>query len=83
MNGHSGLREIAEKNLVAWKQSGVVKTLKFYSADDGEACGACQQQHGKVVAVADGEIGLNLPPLDACTNARCRCYFRPWDVSVE
>jgi SPP1 gp7 family putative phage head morphogenesis protein len=76
------VREIAKSNLDAWKRSGV-KTLKFYSADDGEACGACQQQHGKVVAVNDGVVGLNLPPLDACTTARCRCYFRPWDVMIE
>jgi SPP1 gp7 family putative phage head morphogenesis protein len=77
MNADGGARKIANANLDAWKRSGVVKTLKFYSADDGDACPACKEQDGKVIAMGDGEIGLNLPPLDACTNARCRCYFRP------
>ena len=45
-----------------------MKTLKFYWADDGDACGACEQDHGIIIAVADGVIGVNLPPLDACTN---------------
>jgi hypothetical protein len=83
MNLHHGVRDIAENNLLAWKQSGVVKTLKFYSADDGETCGLCEDHHGTVVAVEYGVLGLNLPPLDGCTSARCRCYFRPWDVLVE
>ena len=83
MDADGGLRKIAEANLVVWKRSDVVKTLKFYSADDGDACGACQQHHGKIIAVDDGVVGFNLPPLDSRTNARCQCYFRPWDVSVE
>jgi len=76
------MREIAEKNLLAWKQSGVVKTREFYSADDGDGCGVCQQHHEKVVALVGEVVGLKLPPLDVCTNARCRCDFRPRGCDV-
>jgi hypothetical protein len=49
-------------------------TLKFYSANDGDACPACKHYYEKVVALKR----VNLFPLDVCTNARCRNYFRPW-----
>jgi len=38
---------------------------------------------GTVVKTADAEIGVNLPPLPACSSSRCRCYFRPCDISIE
>jgi SPP1 gp7 family putative phage head morphogenesis protein len=60
------LREIATGNLDAWKASGVVKTLKYYSADDAEVCSSCKQHHGLIVKVDDTAIGKNLPPLGAC-----------------
>jgi hypothetical protein len=77
------LREIATGNLNAWKASGVVKTLKHYSAEDTEVCAPCRQHHGTIVTIADGRIAGNLPPINACVNGRCRCYFRPWDVSLQ
>jgi SPP1 gp7 family putative phage head morphogenesis protein len=77
------LRETAFANLETWKQSGAVKTLRFYSAEDGGVCCDCRQRHGLIVSIDDAAVGLNLPPLDACCNERRRCYFRPWDVSVQ
>jgi SPP1 gp7 family putative phage head morphogenesis protein len=77
------LREIATGNLHAWKEFGVVKTLKYYSAEDTEVCAPCRRHHGAIVTIADGRVGQNLPPLDACVNERCRCYFRPSDVSLQ
>ena len=35
------LRKIAIANLDAWKQSGVVKTLMHYSAEDASALDVC------------------------------------------
>jgi hypothetical protein len=35
-----------------------------------------------IVSAKDGVVGVNLPPLYACTNAQRRCYFRLWDVAV-
>jgi len=83
MDDWPGIRQIAAVNLDGWRRSGVVKTLKFYSADDAVACAVCECHHQEIVAVEDGVVGVNLPPLDDCKKARCRCYFRPWDVSVE
>jgi SPP1 gp7 family putative phage head morphogenesis protein len=80
---NGNLREVATGNLHAWKESGVVKTLKYYSAEDTDVCAPCRQRHGTIVMIADGWIGGNLPPIDACVSGRCRCYFRPWDVSLQ
>ena len=63
---HGDLREIATGNLHAWKASGVVKTLKYYSAGDtGKFVRRAEQHHGTVVTIADGRIGGKLPPIDA------------------
>jgi len=35
------IQETAAQNLTAWKNSGVVKTLKFFSAEDADVCAAC------------------------------------------
>lgn len=43
------LREIASANLDAWKRSGVVKTLKFYSADHADGCAVCERHHEKII----------------------------------
>ena len=80
---HIMLADVASANLAAWRASGVVKTLKFYSAEDADVCTECATQHGTIVNIADGKVGVNLPPLKTCERIRCRCYFRPWDVSLD
>ena len=77
------LRDIAAGNLDVWKRSGVIGSLRCYSAEDAEVCAPCRRHHGLIVRVDEGAIGKNLPPLDACVNGRCRCYFRPWDVLLQ
>jgi len=77
------VQETAAQNLATWKTSGVVKTVKYYGAQDTDVCAACRARHGVVVNISEAEIGTNLPPLPACSSGRCRCYFRPWDVSIE
>jgi|SoiMethySBSTD1v2_1073268.scaffolds.fasta_scaffold134086_6 SPP1 gp7 family putative phage head morphogenesis protein len=82
-SGDEDLRKIAIANLDAWKQSGVVKAFRYFSAEDEGVCPACKARLGAIVKITDGSIGANLPPLDACVNDRCRCYFRPWYVSMQ
>jgi SPP1 gp7 family putative phage head morphogenesis protein len=77
------VQQTAVQNLIAWKVSGVVKTLRWYSAEDADACAPCRARHGAVVNTADAAIGVNLPPLSTCSSARCRCYFRPSGISLE
>jgi hypothetical protein len=76
-------KEISSQNLDAWQKSGVVKTLKYYSAADDAVCSECAKNSGVVVKLEDGIVGGTLPPLDKCQGIRCRCYFRPWDISLE
>jgi hypothetical protein len=66
-------REIALANQGAGKQSGVVKTVKFISGQDADVCAACKRHDRRIVGVQDGVVRASLPPLDACTNARCCC----------
>ena len=77
------IHETAAQNLTAWRNSGVIKALKFLSADDPDVYVRCRALHGAIVSISDAEIGVNLPPLPACSSARCRCYFQPWDISIE
>jgi hypothetical protein len=74
-----GVREIATRNLEAWKWSGIVKMLKYYSDDDDDdaKCVPPKEHQGKVIAVGGG---ANLPRLMRVRTRRCRCYFRPWDI---
>lgn len=77
------IKQIAVNNLQAWRLSGVVRTLKCYSAQDRDVCPQCADHLGAVVKIEDARIGINLPPFDTCTARRCRCYFRPCEISRE
>jgi SPP1 gp7 family putative phage head morphogenesis protein len=77
------VKATASQNLAAWKKSGVVKTLKCYSAEDDDVCATCRQRHGSIVQIEEAVIGVNIPKFGDCARAQCRCYFRPWDISTE
>jgi HK97 family phage portal protein len=71
-------------NLNAWQQSGVVKTVVWYTMEDGAVCAECAPLDGKEVSTGadfftasygDG----NQPPL----HPRCRCGMRPQEISIE
>jgi hypothetical protein len=77
------IQQTGADNLAAWKNSGVMKVPKYYSAEDADVCASCRAHHGAIVSISEAEIGVNLPPLPTCSSARCRYYFRPWDISIE
>jgi hypothetical protein len=73
-----------------------VKPLKWYSAEDAEVCKSCATFHGVIVNInenfivkVDQQINMNsrtandgdveTPPL----HDGCRCYVRPWDISIN
>lgn len=71
-------------NREAWAQSGVVKSLIWYTAEDGRVCDECGALDNKEVGIedkffndeySDGEA----PPL----HPDCRCYVRPGDISIN
>ena len=72
----------------AWKQTGVVKTIKWYTAEDAEVCDSCEAEDGAEVGIDENfydegdEIDggstadygeVGGPPL----HPNCRCYIRP------
>lgn len=81
----------------AWKQTGVVKTIKWYTAQDAEVCPFCLAQNGKVISIDDNfynqgdsitaddqTMTLDYSDVGAPPlHPRCRCYTRPEDVSLE
>lgn len=81
----------------AWKQTGVVKTIRWYTADS-DACDFCQPMNGKVISIEDnffnkgdtvtGANGqkLSLDYTDVSAGAlhvMCRCYTRPDEISLD
>ncbi len=82
----------------AWKQSGVVKTIKWYTAADERVCEWCDAMHGKTIDIDDtffdkgdnaiGADGSKLPITyddvgSPPLHVSCRCYTRPEDISLE
>lgn len=81
----------------AYKQSGVVQSLKWYTAQDERVCPECAPLHGKEVAVDeifidegeeiqrnDGKTRVNdwRPIYSAPLHSRCRCFTLPEKISV-
>ena len=82
----------------AWKQSGVVKTIKWYTAADDRVCPWCDAMDGKIIDIEDsffdkgdeatGTDGSKLPITyddvgSPPLHVSCRCYTRPEDISIE
>lgn len=80
-----------------WKQSGVVKTIKWYTAKDEDVCQYCEELDGKVINVDDNffDLGDSAKGSDGDSYAidyadveapplhpDCRCYTQPEDVSL-
>jgi len=81
----------------AWKQSKVVKTIKWYTADS-DACPLCEAMDGKIVDVEENFLdkGDTLEGTDGSTldisysdvgggalHPNCRCFTRPDTISVS
>ena len=81
----------------AWKQTGVVKTIRWYTADS-DACDYCQPMNGKVISIdenfynkgdvhtgANGQkLSLDYANVEAgALHVMCRCYTRPDEISLD
>ena len=80
-----------------WQQSGVVKTLKWYTAEDDDVCEFCRRMNGKVVdihatfvnagdTIEGAEGGRMISDFDVehpSLHLGCRCYFRPDKISID
>ncbi len=90
-----GVSNLANRR--AWQQSGVVKTLKWFAADDADMCGLCASLNGKIVSVNDcflkkGDVVTdnNGASIIIARNIKapplhegCRCYCRPDGISSD
>jgi len=83
-------------NKAAWKASGVVETVKWYTAEDDHVCQFCEVQDGKEIDIDDnfydanakiagadgGEMTATYGDIDAPPlHPDCRCYIRPELIS--
>lgn len=71
-------------NREAWAQSGVVKTLTWYTAEDDRVCPYCQELDGVEVGIeskffTDTYSNGETPP----RHPDCRCYLRPGEINIE
>ena len=82
----------------AWKQTGVVKTIKWYTAADEMVCPWCEAMNGKTIDIesnfydkGDTHTGTDGSNLDITysdvgsppLHVSCRCYVRPEEISIE
>lgn len=82
----------------AYRQSGVVQSLRWYTAEDERVCPFCEPENGKIIGVNDtfykkgdvlvGSNGatmhLDYRSIDVPPiHANCRCFVRPEDISIE
>ena len=82
----------------AWKQTGVVKTIKWYTAVDGDVCPWCDAMNGKVIDIQENfydkgdthskpdgeEMEIKYGDVGAPPlHPQCRCYIRPEEISIE
>ncbi|AVT83673.1 phage portal protein [Rhodopseudomonas palustris] len=70
-------------NREAWEKSGVVQSLKWYTAEDAKVCPDCAGMNGKTVGISQKFFDDNYadgmtPPL----HPDCRCYIRPETISI-
>lgn len=81
----------------AWKQTGVVKTIRWYTADN-DACDYCQPMNGKVISIEDNffnkgdtvtgangqKLSIDYANVEAgALHVMCRCYTRPDEISLD
>lgn len=81
----------------AWNDTGVVKSIKWYTAADERVCVYCGPMHGKVVDIKEDffKLGDEVEGSDGNTmqlnysdishpplHVSCRCYVRPEDIEL-
>ena len=81
-----------------WKESGIVKSMRWYTAEDERVCPLCGPLDGKVVSIDQNffDKGDTVQGSDGSTlevsydhvgapplHPDCRCYVRPEELSTE
>lgn len=66
-------RAVAEGSEAAYRESGVVSEVEFYSVRDERVCPLCGALHGKTTKLGERFDGGTYPPI----HPNCRCFLRP------
>jgi hypothetical protein len=80
-----------------WKDSGVVKTMKWYTAEDEMVCQFCSLMDGKVINIDDNFLDegdvltgktrtMTVDYSDVSApplHTNCRCFIQPEEVSID
>lgn len=90
---------IANKgNKEAYQQSGVVKTIRWYTGEDELVCEFCGPEHGRIVGVTEnfykkgdtvvgrdgGSLNLNYRTIgEPPIHTNCRCFIRPEEIAIN
>jgi len=82
----------------AYRQSGVVKTMRWYTAEDERVCEFCGPQNGRTVGTNEvfypkgeelvgadgGTLKLDYRAIDVPPlHTRCRCFIRPERIDIS
>lgn len=82
----------------AYRQSGVVKTVRWYTAEDERVCEFCGPEDGRIVSIDDdfygkgetitgrdgGSLSLDYRTIDVPPlHPSCRCFIRPEEIVVK
>ena len=70
------LDRLRRRNLINYKELGVLKYVEISSAGDGACCPACNQLNGKRCLLED-ELRNPTLPVKNCTGDFCRCSYLP------
>ncbi len=82
----------------AWAQSGVVKTIVWFTAADERTCPYCEPLHGKSIGIEDdwfkkgdtitgsdgSKLAVDYADVEAPpAHVNCRCYTRPGVIDIS
>ena len=78
---------LARNNIREWVKSGIVRSLKLYTAEDEKVCEICKKMHGKTFPIHTPEqisFVMDNAHIKGCENSfGCRCYWRPEEILIE
>lgn len=78
---------LARNNIREWVKSGVVKSLKLYTAEDENVSGVFKKKHGKSFFIQTPEqisFVMDNAQIKGCENpSGCRYYWQPKEISIE
>jgi hypothetical protein len=81
----------------AWKESGVVKSIRWYTSEKATVCSYCQAMDGKVIdidsnyfnqgdtlSVGDQSMTMDYSDVGGPPlHPQCMCFVRPEDISID